>query len=60
MGHSTEKGVTARYTKLTKAETLKKVNEQMNIDHIDLDLLEARAQELFFPKSANSGKPSPP
>jgi integrase len=47
MGHSTGKSVTARYTKRTKAETLKEVTEKMQIEHIDLDRLEARALELF-------------
>lgn len=47
MGHSTGKSVTARYTKLTKAETQKEVIEKMRLPAIDLDLLEARAKELF-------------
>jgi len=47
MGHSTGTSVTARYTKKTKAETLKSINEKMDIDKIDLDLLEARSIELF-------------
>ena len=47
MGHSTGGKVTARYTKATKAETLKEVAEKMNIDGIDLDRLEIRAKELF-------------
>lgn len=47
MGHSTGHSVTARYTKRTKAEALKEVSNQMNLDYIDLDRLEARAIELF-------------
>lgn len=47
MGHSTGCSVTARYTKRTKAEALKEVSNQMNLDYIDLDRLEARAIELF-------------
>ena len=47
MGHSTDKSVTARYTKRSKAETLKEISEKMHIEHIDLDKLETRAKELF-------------
>lgn len=47
MGHSAGKNVTARYIKRTKAETLKEISEKMQLEHIDLDKLEARAQELF-------------
>jgi site-specific recombinase XerD len=47
MGHSTGRSVTARYTKTTKAETLKEITEKMQLEHIDLDRLEARAKELF-------------
>lgn len=46
--HSTGSSVTARYIKATKAEALKETTEKMRIEHIDLDRLEARAQELFF------------
>jgi integrase len=48
MGHSTEQKVTARYTKATRAEALKEVTEKLQMEHIDLDRLEARALELFF------------
>lgn len=48
MGHSTGNSVTARYTKATKAGILKEMMEKMNLDGVDLDKLEARAQELFF------------
>jgi len=48
MGHSTGNSVTARYTKATKAGVLKEMLEKMNLDGVDLDKLEARAQELFF------------
>lgn len=48
MGHSTGRSTTARYTKRTKAETLKEITEKMRLEHIDLDKLEGRAQELFF------------
>jgi integrase len=47
MGHSTGKSVTARYIKRTKAETLKEITEKMQLEYIDIDRLEARAQELF-------------
>jgi integrase len=47
MGHSTGRSITSRYTKRTKAETLKQVSEQMDIQQLDLDQLEARAIELF-------------
>jgi integrase len=47
MGHSTGSSVTSRYTKLTKVDTLKEMTEKMHLEHIDLDKLEARAQELF-------------
>lgn len=47
MGHSTGRSVTARYTKRTKAETLKEISEKMRLEHIDLDRLEVRAKELF-------------
>ncbi|GFO57456.1 integrase [Geomonas sp. Red276] len=47
MGHSAGKHVTARYIKRTKAETLKEITEKMQMGHIDLDRLEARARELF-------------
>lgn len=47
MGHSTRNSVTARYTKRTKAETLKEITEKMQLEFIDLDRLEARAIELF-------------
>lgn len=47
MGHSTGHSVTSRYTKATKAETLKEVTEKMRMENIDLDRLEARAKELF-------------
>jgi integrase len=47
LGHSTGKSVTARYTKVSKAESLKEITEKMRIEHIDLDKLEARAKELF-------------
>jgi integrase len=47
MGHSTGHKVTARYTKATKAEALKEVTEKMQMEHIDLDRLDARAKELF-------------
>jgi integrase len=47
MGHSTGKSVTARYTKITKATTLKEITEKMHLEHINLDQLEARAKELF-------------
>jgi len=48
MGHSTGMSVTARYTKRTKAAALKQVSDKMNLEHIDLDRLELRANELFF------------
>ncbi|QXE91642.1 tyrosine-type recombinase/integrase [Geomonas subterranea] len=47
LGHSTEQKVGARYIKATKAKALKEVTDKMRMD-IDLDMLEARAQELFF------------
>jgi integrase len=47
MGHSTGNSVTARYTKGTKAESLKEITEKMQLNHIDLDSLEARSLELF-------------
>ncbi len=47
MGHSTGRSVTARYTKRTKSEALKEVANQMNLDYIDLDRLEARAIDFF-------------
>lgn len=47
MGHSTGHSVTSRYTKETKAETLKEITEKMQLEHIDFDRLEARARELF-------------
>lgn len=48
MGHSTGRSVTARYTKVTRAQTLKEIQERMHLDGIDLDKLERRAKELFF------------
>jgi len=47
MGHSTGGSVTARYIKTAKTKALKAVSEQMNLDIIDLNRLEARAMELF-------------
>lgn len=47
MGHSTGGSVTARYTKATKAETLKAVSDKMSRDGIDLERLKVRAAELF-------------
>ncbi|HCE66027.1 MAG: hypothetical protein A2X82_19575 [Geobacteraceae bacterium GWC2_55_20] len=47
MGHSTGGSVTARYTKATKAETLKAISDKMSRDGIDLERLKARAVELF-------------
>jgi len=47
MGHSTGKSVTARYTKLTKVDTLKEITEKMQLENVDLDRLEVRAKELF-------------
>lgn len=48
LGHSTGGSVTARYTKRTKAETLKEVTDKMQLENIDIDMLETRAVELFI------------
>ncbi|RII25848.1 MAG: hypothetical protein CXR31_12650 [Geobacter sp.] len=48
MGHSTGKAVTARYIKNLLAEKLKEITDKLQVEGLDLDRLEQRAQELFF------------
>jgi integrase len=49
LGHSLGKSVTNRYVKAMQVDDLRERADKMRVEGIDLNLLEQRAQELFFP-----------